>query len=136
MVGPTKGPAGAAGMQAGAFRLRGARGGVLCPVSSSAEASLADILKAALDEVVRDCAAVKRIEAAGAHLARIAGLYPGRATTREILDDADVTVQALGLGQFWPHSPSCSSPTAEPCGGTVQEGLRKERIVLAPPSTG
>lgn len=66
-------------------------------LSSSAEASLADILKAALDEVVRDCAAVKRIETAGAHLARIANLYPGRATTREILDDAGVTVQALGL---------------------------------------
>lgn len=31
------------------------------------------------------------------HLARIANLYPGRATTREMLSDASVTVQDLGL---------------------------------------
>jgi multidrug resistance efflux pump len=66
-------------------------------LSSSAEASLADIMEAALDEAERDYAAVKRIEAAGAELARINNLYPERATTREMLDSAGVTVQALGL---------------------------------------
>lgn len=66
-------------------------------LSSSAEASLADVLEAPLDEVDRLCAAVKRIEAAGANRTGIANLYPDRATTREALDDAGVPVQALGL---------------------------------------
>jgi ribosomal protein L36 len=40
-------------------------------VSSSAKASLADILEAALDVAERDCAVVKRTGAASAELARV-----------------------------------------------------------------
>ncbi|MFD9395024.1 hypothetical protein ACFWBB_31130 [Streptomyces sp. NPDC060000] len=66
-------------------------------LSSSPHASLADIMEAALDEVERDGAAGERIEAAWPELARIECLYPGRSTTRELLEAAGVTAQALGL---------------------------------------
>jgi hypothetical protein len=66
-------------------------------LTSSPDASLAEIMEAALDEVESDGAALERIEAAGPELARIEYLYPGRSTARAMLEDAGVTAQELGL---------------------------------------
>ncbi|MFJ9378915.1 hypothetical protein [Streptomyces sp. NPDC101455] len=52
---------------------------------------------AELERTEQELAALDRIEAAGAELERLERLYPGRSTTREMLVDAGVSPDSLGL---------------------------------------
>lgn len=56
-----------------------------------------DWAEACVEESERELAALDRIEAAGAELERLEGLYPGRSTTREMLVDAGVSPGSIGL---------------------------------------
>lgn len=65
-------------------------------------AVLADT-KTALAENERQSAALDRIEGALPELERLERLYPGRSSTRELLDDAGVAPSALGLEEGDPE---------------------------------
>lgn len=67
-------------------------------------------LKAVREEAVRRLeearardAALERLQAAGPALERLERLYPGRTSTRELLNDAGVTCEDVGLQESDPE---------------------------------
>ena len=62
-----------------------------------------DWAEAAVEKSERELAALDRIEAAGAEMERLERLYPGRASTREMLTDAGVTCADVGLEERDPE---------------------------------
>ncbi|MDV6291347.1 hypothetical protein R2F25_38700 [Streptomyces sp. UP1A-1] len=57
----------------------------------------------ALAENRRETEALDRIEAAAPEFERLERLYPGRSTTRELLADAGVSLESLGLQEGDPE---------------------------------